>query len=572
MLLADIGTLLELNGEDTFRARAFTNAARALEGVDADLTALALADELTSLRGIGSGIAGVVREFVLTGESSLHTRLRSSTPIGMYELLRVPGLGPKRIHSLYQELGVDGLDSLEEAARLGRIAALPGMGAKTEAKILEGIDFARSSRQMRRYPEALELAVRLVGWLRDHPDVQAAEIVGAVRRRMEVVDRIELVAASPNPGRVLKAFGALQGAPQGEALPDEVSLVLSDGMHARLRCVKPARFVAAVVWDTGSPAHVAALAERAAGLGGSFSPEGLVIGDSLKRPKDEEALYESLGLQYVPPELREGLGEVERAHTRSIPALVTAQDLSGTFHCHTTYSDGKATLEEMAEGARQRGWAYLGIADHSRTAGYAGGLSLEAVKKQQREIDRYNARQKEAGSDFRLFNGIESDILADGSLDYPVEVLANFDYVVGSVHSAFSMPREEMTKRLVRAALNPALTIIGHMTGRLLLTRDAYAVEVSEVLRAAAESGAVVEINANPHRLDLDWRYVREAAEMGILIAINPDAHSVAALDHVVFGVNMARKAGLEPRQVLNAWPIEEIVEYFAKRKQAIKT
>ena len=568
LLLADIGTLLELNGEDTFRARAFTSAARALEGVDADLVALARADDLTSLRGIGSGIAKVVREYVLTGTSSLYEQLRSTTPIGMYELLRVPGLGPKRIHTLYQELGVDGLDALEEAARSGRIAAVAGMGAKTEAKILEGIDFARSSRQLRRYPEALELAVRLLGWLQELPDVDAVEIVGALRRRMEVVDRVELVAASGNPARVLEAFRGLQGLQEGEHSADEASLVLSDGMLARLRCVKPARFVAAVVWETGSADHVSALAERAAALGGSFSPDGLVLQGSAKRPGDEGILYEKLELQYVPPELREGLGELDLAAAWTVPKLVELEDLRGTFHCHTTFSDGKATLEEMAEGARERGWAYLGIADHSRTAGYAGGLSIEQVRKQQRDIDRYNRSRAAEGFDFRLFKGIESDILSDGSLDYPADVLRTFDYVVGSVHSAFGLPREEMTRRIVRAAKNPFLTIIGHMTGRLLLTRDAYAVDVEEVLRAAARSGAIVEINANPHRLDLDWRYVRDAAELGILIAINPDAHSVTALGHVAFGINMARKAGLEPRQILNTWPVEEVAEYFAKRKQ----
>jgi DNA polymerase (family 10) len=589
-ILSEIGTLMELNGRDAFRARAFRAAARGLEGTDADLAALAREDRLTELPGIGRGIAGVVREIVETGRSTPHEELAAATPIGLFELLRVPGLGTKRIHTLYAELGVDSLDALEEAARAGRIAALPGMGAKTEAKIREGLGFARAARGRRRYPEALEIGVRLLEWLRSHPFVADAALAGPLRRRMEVVDRIDLVAAVErgepegptgsgtadeargSSAAIASEFFALNGFVTSPVADAEGGLeaVLGDGLAVRLRVVPLERFVAALAWDTGSDAHLAELVDRAAERGLELGPAGLLRhGDRVDLP-DESALYTELDLPYLPPELREGLGEVEEAVVGRPPRLVEIDDLTGTFHCHTTYSDGKATLAEMAVAAEALGWSYLGIADHSRAAAYARGLPVERLREQRAEIQAWNAARAERGNGmFRLFHGIESDILPDGRLDYTDDVLAELDYVVGSVHSSFGMSEDEMTARVVRAVRHPSLTVLGHPTGRLLLTREGYALDVEAVLEAAAEAGVVVEINANPHRLDLDWRHVRRAAAMGIVIAINPDAHSIAALEHVAFGVNMARKAGLGPRQILNCWSLEEVEGYFAGRKQA---
>lgn len=575
-LLSEIAALMELNGRDPFRARAFQSAARAIEGTEVDLVALARAGELTTLRGVGPAIAAVLREYLLTGSSTLHDELQTATPVGLFELMRIPGLGTKRIHLLHETLGIDSLDALETAAEAGRVAEVSGFGAKTERKILEGIAFARASRGRRRYPAALEVAVRLLEWLRARPEVVAAEIAGEVRRRMEVVDRVDLVAASEDPAATLAAFATLNGG-AGEGDRDAAaareagcaSVRLSDGMAARLRCVEPAAFVAAVAWETGSEAHRAALRGRAESIGLRLAPTGLWRGEERLAPEDEEVLYNALGLDYLPPELREGMGEVEMAAEHRVPRLVELSDLRGTFHCHTTYSDGRATLAEMAEAARERGWSYLGIGDHSPAAAYAGGLPVSRVRQQQREIDAWNAAHGgDAGRRFRLFRGTESDILTDGRLDYPDEVLATFDYVVGSVHSSFGMGEAEMTARIVRAVRHPMLTILGHPTGRLLLTRSGYAVNVRAVIDAAAEAGVIVEINADPHRLDLDWREVRYAAERGVLVAIDPDAHSTAGLDNVAYGVNMARKAGLGPRQILNCWTLEEVEEYFAQRKR----
>jgi DNA polymerase (family X) len=569
-VLSEIAALGELNGMDGFRIRAFQNAARLLEGTDADLEALAREDRLTTLKGIGPGLASVVGELVLTGRSTPYDELRTATPVGLFDLMRIPGLGIKKIRTLHDQLGIDSLDALEEAANAGRLAALAGFGAKTEQKILAGIGFARSTRERRRYPDALRSAVRLLDWLREREEVAAADIVGPLRRRMEVVEAVDLLAATEDAGALIAAFVELNGVTiqEEDDAAGTVAGRLSDGLHVRLRCVAPAEYVIASVRDTGSDAHVAQLERRARDQGLELDGFRLRRGGRAVALADEEALYRRLDLQFVAPEMREGLGEVEAAAENRIPRLVTGDDLTGTFHCHTTYSDGKATVAEMAEAARALGWGYLGLADHSRSAGYAGGLSEERVRLQHAEIDALNARYADGSSAaFRIFKGIESDILASGDLDYPAEVLASFDYVVGSVHSGFRSTREEMTERIVRAVRNPALTILGHPTGRLLLRREGYPVDVRAVIEAASESGVVIEINANPHRLDLDWREVRYAVELGVLIAINPDAHSIPELENVAFGVNMARKAGLSPDQILNCWSLEEIDGYLAERR-----
>ncbi|HEX2092722.1 MAG TPA: DNA polymerase/3'-5' exonuclease PolX [Longimicrobiaceae bacterium] len=569
-VLGEIAMLGELAGESPFRVRAFAAAARTLETSGADLEALARSGELTSLPGVGPTIAGTIRELVETGRSSEHEALRARTPVGVYDLLRLPGLGTKRVRTLYAELGIDSLDRLEAAARSGEVARLPGFGAKTEARILDGLTFVRAASGRRRYPQALEVAVALLEPLRVHPGVAAAEIAGELRRRMETVAAVDLVAVSASPVEVLEDFLELHGLGDTveAAVEGRASLRLRDGLQVRLRCVPAARFVAAMVWETGSDGHLRELAAQAEERGMRLDADGLHRGPGLVPLPDEEALYAALGLGYVHPELREGEGEVVAAAEGRLPRLLELADLRGTFHCHTTYSDGRASVAEMAEGARARGWRYLGIADHSRSAGYAGGLSPAAVRRQLREIRAWNREHGGEGAErFRLFAGTEADILPDGTLDYPDDVLAGFDYVVGSVHSSFAMGERAMTDRVLRALENPHLTILGHPTGRLLLTREGYGIDVLAVIDAAAERGVAIEINADPHRLDLDWRHLRYAAERGVLIPINPDAHSVRGLDNVAFGVNAARKGWLTAREVLNAWELEEVEEHLAKRK-----
>jgi DNA polymerase (family X) len=569
-VLAEIGVLLEVVGGNPFRAKAFAAAARSLEGSAADLGALAREGALTSLPGVGEGIAGVLDELVRTGVSSLHEGLRADTPPGLYDLMRVKGLGSKRIRTLYAQAGIDDLEKLEAAAASGRLAALPGFGAKTAAAVLESVAFARAARGRRRYHEAVEIAARLLEWLEARPEVVEASSAGGLRRRLEVVDSIDLVAASRTPAGVLEAFRAAYGGTRQDVEDGgRVEARFADGMGVRLTCVTPPRVAATLVHETGSEAHLRDLAAHAEASGLAYGPDGVRRDGRRVRTKDEAALYRALGLAWIPPELREGWGEVAAAADGALPELVTVDDLRGVFHCHTTYSDGRASVAEMAEGARARGWAYLGIADHSQAAGYAGGLSPSRVRAQHREVDSWNRDADGAGERrFRIFKGIESDVLADGRLDYDDALLARFDYVVGSVHSGMRMTEEEMTARVLRAVRNPRLTILGHATGRLLLRRRGYAVDIDAVLDAAAEHGVVVEINADPHRLDVDWRTARAAARRGVMIAINPDAHSVGALGVVAYGVNVARKAWLTAADVLNTRSLDQVETFLAERKQ----
>jgi DNA polymerase (family X) len=590
-VLAEISVLSELNDPKPFRARAYMAAARVVETGGHDLPALAAEDQLTSIPGVGGGIAETIRELIDTGRSTVHQQLRASTPAGLYDLLKIPGLGPRKVRSIHEALGIESLDELESAVQDGRVARLSGFGAKTAERIRTGIAFVRAGTGRLRYPDARAVADRLIELFGAAPGVGRVEAAGELRRSMELVEQVVVVIEHVDPSGAgsLPLLGQLRDADSdaGAAFAGE----LVDGARVRVVLAPPERFGSVWVQETGSDAHLDALRERASGAGLGWPPAA-----RLPDARDEEAFYRSMRLPWIPPELREGLGEVEAAAAAGLPELIRSGDLRGTFHCHTTYSDGKGTLEEMAEGARERGWEYLGIADHSQSAAYAGGLSPARVAEQLDAIDAWNrarpaeqdgtadpARRADPRTDGgastphaehprpKLLKGIESDILPDGSLDYPDELLARFDYVVGSVHSGFRMSPEEMTERVIRAVRNPFLTILGHPTGRRLLSRDGYSLDVRAVLDAAADHDVIVEINANPHRLDLDWRHLRYAVQRGVLIAINPDAHSVSSLDDVAFGVNMARKGWLTARDVLNTWKLEEVEALLARRKARIE-
>ncbi len=567
-VLTEIGTLMELRGENPFRARAFYGAARVIEGLTGDIAELVRTGALAKIKGIGPATAEVARELVETGISTVHRELREATPPGLFEVLEVPGLGAKRIHTLHKELGIASLDDLERAAVEGRIAGLAGFGAKTQEKILEGVAFLRSVAGRRRWPEAHAIAVAAAGALGSVPGVRRVEVAGGVRRLMETVDRVEILVEADDATAVLAAVGSLPGVAEVRPAGDDaVAARLAEGATLFVRCATPTSFAAALLHATGGEEHWAALAERAASLGLELTPGGLLRDGSPVGAEDEAALYAALGLAYVPPELREGRGEVEAAAAGSLPRLVAYEDLQGCFHCHTTYSDGRATLREMAEAARARGWRYLGIADHSRAAAYAGGLSPDDVRRQHDEIDAWN---EEHGRELWLFKGIEADILPDGRLDYAdgdEEVLASMDYVVGSVHSSFGLSQSEQTERVLRAMENPYLTFLGHPTGRLLLSRRGFAIDLDAVIDAAAERGVAIEINANPHRLDMDWRYWRDAKAKGVRTAINPDAHSVEGLDDVRYGVGVARKGWLGVEDVVNAWGVGEVGAYLGRKR-----
>lgn len=551
LVLEEIGTLLDLHGENTFKARAFQSAARAIESVDDDVVQLAMRGQLETVPGIGSATARVIRELIETGTSRYYLDLRARTPSGFYELLAVPRLGPRKIRLLHEQLGVNSVADLEQAARDGRISQLKGFGGRTQELILEGIAYVRGTLGRRRLAEALDVGPRLLGFVSSVPGVIEAALVGELRRKLETVDGISIVASAreEDAAGILAAFVGLPGISNAQLLNERSAEArLSDGFLLRLHCCSPSEFGATVIRETGSPEHVAALR------------------DLPVRVKSEAKIYEKLGLQFVEPELRETGEEVEVARRGELPELVTLDDLRGCFHCHTQYSDGRATVAEMARAAQERKWRYLGIADHSKHASYAGGLVREDVIRQHAEIDEWNAQY---GSKLWLFKGIEADILSDGRVDYEDEhgLLETFDFVIGSIHSSFALDEAAQTKRLIRAIQNPNLTFIGHMTGRLLLSRAGYRVNVRAVFEAAAEHGVGVEINADPHRLDLDWRHWRIGRELGVKTAINPDAHSARSLDVVEYGVCMARKAWLQPSDVVNTWTLPALRKWLKSRK-----
>jgi len=566
-VLREVATLLELEGENPFRVRAYENAARAVEGLAEEPQELLEAGTLAEVRGIGAGLVAAIAEILQTGKLQLRTDLAAKYPPGLLDLFRVGGLGPKKIRILHRELGIGSLADLEAACRAGRIAELPGFGAKSQAAILAGLESLRRYEERHLVSDALPAAERLLAHLMACPHVVRAEIAGSLRRRRETIGDLDLVAAVGASDReaVAEHFARADGVDRVLASgPTKVSLQLLGGFQSDLRMVDEEEFAAALHHFTGSKEHNVSIRSRAKRAGLTVNEYGVFRGEERLQVRSEAELFERLGLPFIAPELREGLDEIELAERGELPILIERADLAGTFHVHTTWSDGRASLSEMAEGAAALGWSYLGIADHSRSAAYAGGLSADQVRAQWREIDEWNQR----GQRPRLFKGIECDILADGALDFDDQLLLGFDYVVASVHSRFRLPIEEMTARLVRAVSHPCVTFLGHPTGRLLLARESYELDLDAVLDVAAERGVIVELNANPHRLDLDWRPLRGWLRRGCATSIHPDAHSVAGLGDVDWGVAIARKAGAAAPQVLNTRSLAEVESYFEARRR----
>jgi DNA polymerase (family 10) len=574
LVLEEIASLLNLTGENKFKARAFSSAARAIEKVDADLAVLARDNAFEALPGIGPATASVIRELLTTGQSRYYDDLRKRTPAGLRALMSVPGLGAGKAKQLHDALGISTLEDLQAAVDAGRIAEVKGFGERTQQRIANGLQFVQGGAGRRRFSRALESAERLLGIVRLLPSIVRADLAGELRRRMETVDGIDVIAAAvPDEcAAATDAFAQVQGLLHVQREADRaVHARLADGLNVRFVCVPVDMYAWALWLHTGSAEHVAAVAATAERNGITLTTRGLERNGAPLPLESEADIYDALALQYVPPELREpqpegphALRVVEAAAAHSLPNLVELDDLRGTFHCHTTYSDGKSTIEEMAMGALERGWSYLGIADHSQNASYAGGLTPADLRRQQREIDAWNREHPELW----LLKGVEADILADGTLDYAGDpgVLESFDYVVGSVHSNFRMSRTEMTKRMLRALDDPRLTILGHMTGRLLLSRDAYALDVEAVIERAAERGVAIEINADPARLDLDWRWWSTARAAGVLCVINPDAHSVRSLDNVAWGINIARKGALAADDILNTKDADALRAWLRNR------
>ena len=566
-VLSQIAAYLELQGENRFKIKAYETAAKGLLSLsDEDLTGAFRSGEIGRIRGIGPATLAVVKDLVETGESRYLEQLRETTPEGLLEMLRIPGLGAAKIHQLYAGLGIESVEELERAALDGRLTALPKWGPKTSEKILKGIAFLRESGKLVLFIHAAVEARRLLAMVRQHPDVQHAEIAGSIRRRREVVQDVDIVAAcTDSPQRVVESFARIGGVrearPRGTGC---VRLVFVDGTHLDLYCVIPEHFAVALWRATGNDEHETLVRERLAERGLTMDGDEVRDSTGAAVPVPSEAsLYERAGLAFVEPEMREGRGEVEAAARGEIPRLVELEHLRGVLHCHTHYSDGKASIGEMARAAQERGWSYIGITDHSEAAFYAGGLSKAKILAQHEEIDALNATLQ----GIRVLKGIEADILADGRLDYGPEILSTFDFVIGSVHSRFGMDRVAMTQRILTALDDPHLTILAHPTGRLLLNRDPYPFDLDAVVEKAAAVGAAIELNADPHRLDLDWRHLRAVKTAGAKIEIGPDAHSPRALDVVEIGVGIARKAWLQRSDILNAGSADDVLAFARRRR-----
>ena len=556
--LREIGTILELQGENPFKCRAYLNGARTLETSATDLTELVRTNRLGELPGIGDALREKITTLITTGKLPYLEELRSSIPAGLLPLLDLPGLGPKKLRALRDKLKIESLEALTQACQDGRLAALEGFGEKTATNLLEAIDRHANYKKLHRLGTALPAARTLLEHLKQSPLVLHAEIAGSLRRGKEVVKDLDLIASSKKPKEVMKLFVS---SPNVEKVVNhgetKSSVILTGGIPCDLRVIPPESWATALAHFTGSKEHNIALRQRAIDRGLHLSEWGLLKGKS-KTPlklKDEKELHKALGLAFIPPELREDSGEIAAAEKNELPDLLTRDQIRGCLHNHTLASDGQNSLSSMAQAAAEQGLEWLGIADHSKSSFQANGLDAKRLEKQIEEIRLLNSKKPKC----TLLSGTECDILKDGKLDFPDSLLSELDYVVASVHSGFTSDEKEMTQRIIRAMENPHVTCLGHPTGRLLLEREAYPLNIPKILDAAAATGTWIELNANPWRLDLDWRWWHKARDLGVLCCINPDAHKTSHLRFLDFGVTLARKGWLRAQDVVNTRTLSQL-------------
>jgi DNA polymerase (family X) len=595
--LEEIATLLELKEENPFKIRAYQNAARSIEAFGASFTDLQNQETLEKIPGIGKAIAAKISELATTGGLNFLDELRAEFPSAILELFSIPGLGAKKIKALYEQLKVSSIADLQAACESGRVAELPGFGATTQTKICNAIANRARHAGSFQFGEIAVEAEQLRSDLAAHNDALQVSVAGSFRRRKEIVRDLDFIVASKSPDAITEFFCAH---PLVESLiargPTKTSVRLKSGIQCDLRVVTNAEYPFALNYFTGSKEHNIVMRNRALNRGWTLneyrlgpapmvetktgrgdspeSPAGKISGKARGRlrsiaptiPKinDEAELYRALGLDFIPPELRENCGEFEAAESGKLPRLIELENLRGTFHCHTTASDGHNSLEEMVAAAQELGFEYIGIADHSRSSVQAHGLDPARLKVQLAQIRKLQSTLPE----IRVFSGIECDILRDGSLDFEDEILADLDFVVASVHSTFNLSEAEMTKRVIRAISNPFVTMLAHPTGRLLLKREGYAIDIPAVLEAAAETGTWIELNAAPKRLDLDWRWWPLAKEKAVRCVINPDAHRTARLQDLWFGIGAARKGWLTKEDVVNCLPLGEIAAALKTKRR----
>jgi DNA polymerase (family 10) len=574
-VLVNIGTLLELKGENPFKTRAYQNAARTIEALSEPLDKVVAEARLGELKGIGEALQQKITELVTTGRLQYYEDLKAATPPGLVAMLEIPGLGPKKIKALHDELGIESVEQLERACKEGKIAGLKGFGEKTQTNILEGIDRRRAYASRHLISDALRQAEPLLEALRSHPDVLRCSPAGSLRRHREVIGDIDLLASSKHAAGVIDFFthqpGIVKVLAKGET---KASVLLEGGIQSDLRVVSDAEYPSALMYFTGSKEHNIIMRQRAIDRGLRLNEYGLFRSkEETRDPKllvkcrTEEEIFEKLGLHYIPPELREDMGEIAVAEKGALPRLIEWTDLKGSLHNHSTWSDGHQRPEEIAKGMRELGLAYWAITDHSKSSFQANGLDAAQVRQQLKEIAGINAMLAREGTDFRLLSGTEVDILKDGKLDFSDELLAELDVVIASIHQSFNQTEAETTRRLIGAAQNPYVHMLGHLTGRLLLEREPYKVDQRAVIDACAETGTWIELNAHPMRFDLDWRLWPYAKSKGVKCAINCDAHRFEQASFLRLGAGIARKGWLTREDVVNTLPLKALLKELGRKR-----
>jgi DNA polymerase (family X) len=574
-LLDEMGTLLSLKGENLFKIRAYHNAARALENLNEDLETLVREKKLEEIPGIGSRLAKKITSLVLEGKLASYEKLKKSIPKPLLGLLKLPGLGSKKVKILYEKLHIRSMRDLLQACKQGKIAKLPGFGEKTQANLLNGISKVKIYGKRMLWWNAHLEAIPFLQSLSKLKGVTKVEIAGSFRRCLETVGDFDVLIGSSSPPRVMKQFLAQSFIKKIQSKgPTKASVRLKNDLQVDLRVLPKEEFGFGLLYFTGSKEHNIQLRLRAHKLGYTLSEYGLDPIDK-KHPKlfcknktkypSERDIYHALGLQFIPPELRENMGEIQSSEKDELPQLIEEKDLRGAFHCHTTASDGHNTLEEMVKAAEDKDWEYIGISDHSKSSFQANGLLENSLVKQIERIRFLNLSKKFSP---HVFSGVECDILKNGLLDFPSDLLKELDYVIISIHSSFQLDEKTQTARMIKAIEHPCSTIVGHLTGRLLLEREPYKMNVSKVIDACIANGKIIELNAHPMRLDMDWRLWHKAREKGLKTMINPDAHFIEDLVYVENGIKIARKGWLRKQDVLNTLPLPKLIDFLKKNKQ----
>ncbi|MDB6055942.1 MAG: pol4 [Verrucomicrobiales bacterium] len=574
-ILVEIGILLEIKGENPFKTRAYVNAARMLENLNESLEKVVDENRLGDLKGIGDALQQKITELVQTGKLEYYDKLKASLPPGLLEMLNIPGVGPKKIKALFEKLGISDVEKLEAACKEGKVAVLDGFGEKTQAKILEGIHLRRNYSSRHLYSKALIVSEPILETLRGHPDVIRSSTAGSLRRCKEIVGDIDFLVSSKNPSSVIDFFtcqpGIISVSAKGET---KASVILEGGIQADMRVVTDSEFPFALAYFTGSKEHNIVMRQRAIQRGLRLNEYGLFRSEQETRDpalllqcRTEEEIFAALDLPYIAPELREDQGEFAAAESNGLKRLIEWTELKGSLHNHSNWSDGRQSLEELAAHVHELGLDYWAVTDHSKSSVQARGLTAARVVAQIPEILRVNKSYEDEGSDFRLLTGTEVDILSDGRLDFENELLAQLDVVVASIHQGFTQSEEETTRRLIRAAENPYVHILGHLTGRLLLERESYKVNQRAVIDACAATGTWIELNASPYRFDMDWRLWSYARSKGVKCVINCDAHRQEHVGYLRLGTNIARKGGLSKSDVINTLPLPALrIELKKKR------